>query len=379
MSGYDNLTNTVAPIEYGVPVRSPGACSLYAGRDAVGNSCLYGVMGQETESGALFLLRIDPGTGAVERFDAPQGYNGCRSALWSDRWNRLFMYANICEHVNADHIRLGSGLLVFDPLVSEIVEIATPGQSNEESLSAISIAESPDGAIWLGSYSSCEISRFDPASGKLHSIGRADDVDQYPYIMAGDDGTIAVLIKMTRPHVVVLDRASNTFIKVGPVADVQAQQGFVELHKRADGNLYISSHEGAFRISGTVAEPIDRLPAAASMPTLPDGSTYRFLDGHAEMRHTYRHVGVTTPQGELRILKLDYQANGTAIYLVRNGPDGRLYGSSVLPLHFFACDTDGANMVDYGAASTASGEVYSMDHMDRKIYFCSYTRYIGGL
>ncbi|NLL82797.1 MAG: hypothetical protein GX230_00975 [Lentisphaerae bacterium] len=280
MSGYDNLTNTVAPIEYGVPVRSPGACSLYAGRDAVGNSCLYGVMGQETESGALFLLRIDPGTGAVERFDAPQGYNGCRSALWSDRWNRLFMYANICEHVNADHIRLGSGLLVFDPLVSEIVEIATPGQSNEESLSAISIAESPD---------------------------------------------------------------------------------------------------GAFRISGTVAEPIDRLPAAASMPTLPDGSTYRFLDGHAEMRHTYRHVGVTTPQGELRILKLDYQANGTAIYLVRNGPDGRLYGSSVLPLHFFACDTDGANMVDYGAASTASGEVYSMDHMDRKIYFCSYTRYIGGL
>jgi hypothetical protein len=124
--------------------------------------------------------------------------------------------------------------------------------------------------------------------------------------------------------------------------------------------------------------PASELPAPMPEPALPDGTTFRFLDGHSSGRHLNRTIGLSRPDGTTRALTLDYEAAGTSIYIVRSGPDGKLYGSSILPLHFFSYDPASGEMIDHGACSTASGEIYSMDNLNGKLYFCSYTHGILG-
>ena len=147
--------------------------------------------------------------------------------------------------------------------------------------------------------------------------------------------------------------------------------------KGGDGLLYIDSHEGVFRVDGTTPVAVASVPPGRSR-TLSDGSAFRFLDGRGDgvWLTRYRCVEILRPDGSRRVLELDYEADGTAIYLVRGGTDGKVYGSSILPLHFFSYDPRRDDLVHHGACSTSSGEVYSMDCMNGKLYLCAYTHAI---
>ena len=54
------------------------------------------------------------------------------------------------------------------------------------------------------------------------------------------------------------------------------------------------------------------------------------------------------------------------------GPDGRIYGSSMLPLRLFVYDPDKNTAKNLGKASFATGEIYSMGSLDGHLYLCSY-------
>jgi hypothetical protein len=94
------------------------------------------------------------------------------------------------------------------------------------------------------------------------------------------------------------------------------------------------------------------------------------------MGHAWKTVEIRRPDGSQKILRLQYEADGAGIYLVRAGPNGQLYGSSVLPMHLFTADPASGRLTDHGACSTASGEVYSMDWMNGKLYLAVYTHAI---
>lgn len=183
---------------------------------------------------------------------------------------------------------------------------------------------------------------------------------------------------MVRPRVVALDTATGTYHPIGPVADTQTQQGHVELVKGTDGLLYIDSHEGFFRVTGTTATPVDQIPRASGPPTLADGSSFRFLDGRQDniWLSRYRTVEIKHPDNTRKILHLDYESNGTPIYLLHGATNGKVYGSSILPLHFFEFDPATHELTHHGACCTSSGEVYSMDCLDNKLYLCCYTHAI---
>ena len=58
--------------------------------------------------------------------------------------------------------------------------------------------------IFIGSCNGARLTRFDPATGAFTRFGRMDETDNYVYPLAGDDGSLAALVKVVRPHLVVL-------------------------------------------------------------------------------------------------------------------------------------------------------------------------------
>jgi hypothetical protein len=194
-----------------------------------------------------------------------------------------------------------------------------------------------------------------------------DEVDMYNYPLVNKDGMIACLIRMTRPHIVVLDPRTGEKRGVGPV--VVKGKGQLDLRKSEDEWLYITSSEGNFRIEGMNAIPVQTVPKPQTAPTLPDGSTFAFADSAEQL---YRKLKITSPDGQTRIHELNYKASGSDIFCLHAGPDGCLYGSSYLPLHLFRYDPMNGDLVDLGRCSASTGEAYSMANYQGRIYISSY-------
>ena len=356
--------------ERGTPVQAVVAVGPVIGRDGKGNHCLYLTMGEGV--GPLFILQVDPRTGRCRQFSAAKGISGGRPVCWSERWNRLFVAAS-GPGTGAEY---EGYLLEFDPKKARLTNRGRIGPS--PSGFPCSIAEAADGSIYVGTYPRCILVRYRPDRRRFESLGRMDEADQYLYVQCGEDGTVATLVKMAHPHVVVFDPKSGTHTPFGPEADTDRQVGRVALLKRADGRLYIDSHEGCFRVHPAGVTAVDALPPPMPPATLPDGSRFQ-LCNEGSKRYTARELERIHPDGKRTRVPLTWTYEGTEIYLVRTGPDRKLYGSSVLPLHFFEHNPVSGKTVDRGACSTASGEIYSMDSMDGKLYFCAYTHAILGM
>lgn len=342
--------------DIGVPVRSVNWVRLMAGKDAEGREGLYAVMGQQAEN--LFAGRIDMETGHVTQAVASvPNSNYPTATVWSRR-GRLYIGAAYSGH-----------LLEYDPVTGRLEDLGAinpPGDTFP-----CRIDEGPDGRLWIGCYNTAGLTSYDPDTRTFTRYGRMDDVDMYCYPLASPDGVIACEIRQTKPHVIAFDPRTRQKQIVGPVTTKGEPGQRVGLFRGADGMLYVTSHEGNYRIRGLGGERVEKVPAQMPEPTLSDGSTFRFTDASS---FTYREVVIENPKtGSRRTLRLDYEASGSEIFLLHRGPDGALYGSSVLPLHLFRYRPDPADLVDLGVCSKAGGEAYSMGNLNGKLYICSYT------
>jgi hypothetical protein len=352
--GLGGLMSAAAEVkieELGAPVHGVNWVRLIPGVNAAGESCLYAPMGQNAAN--LFVLQINPTTGAFTQHIAPgEGSNYPTAAAWG-KDNRLYVGAAYSGH-----------LFCFDPKQPGLQDLGPIDPSGASFPCRIDVA--PDGALFIGAYGNASLTRYDPKTGQFTRFGRLDPVDQYAYPLVAPDGIAATLIKMTRLHVVLLDPKTGEKKTVGPT--VQAGED-LDLYRGTDGQLYIAFTGGALRIRGMDAEPVAQPPKREAAPTLPNGSTFGFAD--AAMQE-YRRLAITPPGADPREFTLDYKAEGSDIFLVHLGPDGKIYGSSLLPLHLFRYDPETSDLTDLGRCSSAGGEAYSMGNLGGKLYICSY-------
>jgi streptogramin lyase len=227
--------------------------------------------------------------------------------------------------------------------------------------------EDAEGRIWIGSYGTADLTCYDPRDGRFTRYGRMDDTDMYNYPLVNADGTVANLIRVTRPHVVVFDPKTGEKQAVGPV--VTQGEGSLDLRRGTDGRLYIVSNQANFRLEGMQAVAVESVPDAPPAPALPDGSTFAFADASHQF---YRKLEIRRPNGEVRTFPLEYEAAGTALFLVHLGPDQCIYGSSILPEHLFRHNPNDGELIDLGPCSLSAGEAYSMANLDGKMYLSSY-------
>ena len=108
-----------------------------------------------------------------------------------------------------------------------------------------------------------------------------DPVDMYAFPLVNQGGTIACLIGMTRPHVVVFDPKTRQKQGVGPVTTAGEQT--MDLFKGIDERLYIRSSVGNFRIEGMKAVPVGAVPAPWPAATLPGVKSSFFADAEDQI------------------------------------------------------------------------------------------------
>ncbi len=337
----------------GIPVRSVNWVRLHPGRNSEDRPRVYVTMGQQADN--LFVLQIDPETGAFQQFLSPVPGSNYPTATLMSRSGRLYIGSAYAGH-----------LLCFDPRQNALLDLGAinPGAATFP----CQIDEDQNGRIWIGSYPGADLTVYDPKTGEFTRYGRMSSLDKYNYPLVAPDGKIACRIWPTRPHVVVFDPTTKESFLVGPI--IYKGQGTLTLERKRDGNLYvITSNYGNFQISGNVGIPVTSLPGRIPRPTLPDGSTFFFADATEQINRT---LSIRSPFGRVRSFELDYRANGSDIFYVHTGPDGLIYGSSILPLHLFRNDPASGDLVDLGKCSSSGGEAYSMANLEGKLYISSY-------
>lgn len=339
--------------EIGAPVKSLNWVRNHYGLDKAGNTSILMTAGQQ--GAGFFLLVIDPRTGAFRQFTSPDGQANYPTATRLSRSGKLYIGAAYAGH-----------LYCYDPAAETLTDLGAIGADPKATNFPCAIDEDSAGRLWIGSYGTADLTCYDPATGTFDRRGRMDEVEMYNYPMVGPDDLVACRIAMVRPKVVVYDPKTGRKETVGPVA-TKGKDTF-EAFKGADGRIYIQSSLGNFRVDGFRAVPVKELPARPSplpfreireaKPSGPDVEPYRKLD-------------LAYTDGTTKTIDLPYEAAGTEIFYLHRGPDGLLYGSSILPLHIFRYAPSSGELADIGRLP--GGEAYSMGNLDGKLYISAYT------
>ncbi|MHB9028735.1 MAG: hypothetical protein ACYC9O_08200 [Candidatus Latescibacterota bacterium] len=337
--------------DIGVPVRSVNWVRSHDGRDAAGNPAALITMGQTADN--LFVLSVNPETGALRQHISKVPESNFPTATFLSRTGKLYVGAAYAGH-----------LLCYDPQKDTFEDLGAinPGKASFP----CAIDEDAEGRIWIGSYGAADLTSYDPRTGRFTRCGRMDDTDMYNYPLVNSDGTICNRIMMTRPHLVVYDPKTGEKRTVGPVAE-KGKDSF-DLVRGGDNAVYIRSNLGNFRVRGFEAVPVKDIPVRSEAITAPK-YVYSFADAD---RQLYRQLRVKSAGGGERVFDLNYNAAGTDIFVVHQGPDGNIYGSSILPLHLFRFIPVMGELADLGKCSSAGGEAYSMANHEGKLYIASY-------
>ena len=346
--------------DIGIPVRAffPNSGRIIPGRNRDGDRCLYSLLGQRADN--FLLVQIDPETGSARKFlcDLPSKDANYPTQTLMTRSGCLYIGVAYAGH-----------LYRFDPDKDIMEDLGMINPKGGASFTC-GLLEDDNGIIWIGSYGGTDLTSFDPATDKFTNHGSMDDVDKYNYISLNNDGNIICSIRMSRPHFVVFDPKTGKKNKVGPITEAGGKDTLGLFHGN-DGYTYVTSNLGNFRIDGINGIPVDKLPDPEQKPApkVSNEPKYAFADSR---NRTYRVLEVTKSDGEVKTFELDYQSSGTDIFYLHPGPDGNLYGASILPEHLFRFNPKTGELIDFGICSESTGEAYSMATLDEKIYISSY-------
>ncbi len=338
--------------DLGIPVREAIVWGAYVGPGKTGNlDTIYLSFGQYRAP--LFLLAVNPDTGQIRQFNGPLSSEMGSWGYTVDHENRIYLGSYYNAH-----------LLRFDPKTEMWEDLGQPGGKSESFICKVTTGR--DGKIWGGTFPSAKLFSYDPKTGVTQNYDRMDPDQFYCYPTAGEEGLIYCAIQFEKMDIVVFNPEIQTKTSLIPSED--RKPGRVSLVEGKDGKVYakISTSEKWFRIErGERLVEVPRSDIPFPKTSLPDGRQFSVID------HTL--LSIENPlTKEKKEIPLRYDAAGSYIFVVGTGPDGKIYGSSMLPLRLFVYDPQGSPLINLGKAAHASGEIYSIGSLDEKLYLCSY-------
>jgi outer membrane protein assembly factor BamB len=337
--------------DLGVPVREAICWGAFVGPGKTGvMDTIYLSFGQY--EAPLFLLAVNSDTGQTRQFNGPLSSEMGSWGFTIDLENRIYLGSYYSAH-----------LLRFDPRTEKWEDLGQPAGESESFICKITTAR--DGKIWGGTYPSAKLFSYDPKTGVTENFGRMDPDQFYCYPTAGEDGFIYCAIQFEKMDIVVFDPEKKS--KTSLIPREGRKPGRVSLVKGKDGKIYFkfSTSDQWFQIEGERRVEISKSDIPFPQTGLPDGRTFRLIDGNL-----LRIENPTTK--ERKEIPLRYEAAGAYIFVVGTGPEGKVYGSNMLPLRLFVYDPRTSSFKNLGKASMADGEVYSMGTLDGRLYLCSY-------
>jgi len=338
--------------DLGVPVSEPIIWGAYAGPGKTGIlDTIYLSFSQY--NAPLFLLAVNPDTGQMRQFNGPLSSEMGSWGFTVDHENRIYLGSYYNAH-----------LLRFDPKTEKWEDLGRPAGGKESFICAVTTA--PDGKIWGGTYPSANLFSYDPKTGVTENFDRMDPDQFYCYPTAGEDGLIYCAIQFEKVDIVVFDPEKKT--RTSLILRESRKPGRVTLVKGKNGRIYskLSTSDRWFLIEeGKRLTEVSPSSVPFVPKVLPDGRVFSFIENNI--------LRIENPvTKESKEIPLQYEAAGAYIFVVGAGPDGKIYGSSMLPLRLFVYDPHSQSLTNLGKASVATGEVYSMGSLDGKLYLCSY-------
>jgi hypothetical protein len=338
--------------DLGVPVREAICWGTFVGPGKTGEMDTIYLSFSQYDA-PLFLLAVNPDTGQIRQFNGPLSSEMGSWGFTIDHENRIYLGSYYSAH-----------LLRFDPKTEKWDDLGQPAGESESFICKITTAR--DGKIWGGTYPSAKLFSYDPETGLIQNYGRMDPDQFYCYPTAGDDGLIYCAIQFEKIDIVVFDPEKKT--KTSIIPPESRKPGRVNFVKGKDRKIYakLSTLDKWFRIEGgEKLVEVSQSEIPFSQGGLPDGRTFSLIDGNL--------LQIENPlTKEKKEIPLPYEAAGSYIFVVAAGPDDRVYGSSMLPLRLFVYNPHTQSLKNLGKASMANGEVYSMGALDGKLYLCSY-------
>lgn len=351
-------------VDLGVPVTRAGVFQRGVGPDAEGKlNKLYAVFTQN--AAPVFLVQIDPATGESRQFDAPIGTHPWGFVIGPDN----------CVYIGTAGDDVCGGLLLkFDPADPErgLVNLGKMAQS-ESYIWSLAAGEGDD-CIYGTTYGNGKVVSYDTRTGQMRDYGQLRPGQQYSRpVVVGKDGWVYTAVGMTEPDYIALDPRTGEHhssrppeLQGAPVPEL-AQGGWAKLRKGTDGHAYQQDNGRWYRLIGGRGEPVadDEVPPAKVL-RLDDGRELLWISPEAYWVVKDPVTGVETRN------TFEYAGAGMEPFVLGEGPDGCIYGSTMLPLWLFRTDPRTGEHEVLGNPSRSGGELYSMIALDGKLWTFGY-------
>ncbi len=361
-----------APFEtIGVPVMKAGLMGTLVGPGPTEDSERIYVNFRQ-DGGKLFLVAIDPETGDTEQFASPVGTGAWGFIVGPD--NKIYLGT----HEGPAPGDSGQ-VLVFDPTHPEkAIEIVGRPAASESYLWMYTIGV--DKKLYACTFPGAKIVSYDPATGEMADHGAMDPTQKYTRnIVTGPDGMIYVGVGYGRANVVRFNPETGEHLAILPEQyRNHEKQTFASVQLGVDGQVYISSSTMVPDESGNLVpkaailvpegdgvREVTERPEIVAYTTLKDGR--RVSDVGIDGTYT-----LVSPDGTSKTYQFTYEGAGSGIFMVDNGPLGRIYGGTAMPNELFYHDPASGALENPGNATETGGEIYSMLDHHGTLYLCAY-------
>ncbi len=201
-----------------------------------------------------------------------------------------------------------------------------------------------DGLIYGGTSSNAHLFSIDPTTDLITDLGRVDDVECYLRVLvAGPDGWIYGGVGCGRMDFIAYHPATETLCHLLP--KTLRTEGFPSLFLGCDGQVYGACNDTAYLLANGELLPVPEAPPALDRTCWADGTR-----------------AVEAP---------GYQGSPMVLHRVGDGPDRKIYATSIQPEYLFQFDPATGACVNLGLIPGA--EAYSFVNAYDKLFIASYT------
>ena len=330
----------------GTPVKEGGIMGRSVGKGKDGKvNTLYLNFTQSEKPLALVAYNLDTRTSKTYR--APRDSGAWGSIAASDGCIYLGTY--------------GTGTLYkFDPQKEEIEDLGTgiPGETY-----IWDFAEDDYGNIYGGTYGNGKLMKYNLKTGEKTDLGRFHD--SLPYcrkIYKHKNGKIICSMGTNPLGIGIYDPITGEK-KFVPYPNENAS-GFIDIFFDEEGDLYAKYENDLYIIENDGFVSTEKIATPANKLVFEDGSKV--------LKVSSGNLTLEKADGTVEEIEYTYDSAGAEIFMLHKGPDDKIYGSSVLPLKMFRYDPVTGDMENMGSPCTAGGEIYSMVNADGRLFTASY-------
>lgn len=252
--------------------------------------------------------------------------------------------------------------LKLDRRLGKLIDLGRPSPSEQY---IWDVTFGSDKRLYGVTYPSCKLVRYDPATGRLEDLGRMDPTEQYGrWVVGSSDGFIYIGIGTSKANIAAYNIRTGQHREILP-ADAQSV-GTAKVYRGEDGKLYGSIGERLFQLDGWTAKPVEsgHTVLAAKPDVLRDGRTVRLSESGGTLI-------ITDPRTHSQVVrKVSYEGDELPLYRIGLAPDGGIYGSAILPIHFVRVDVNSHHISQIG--NLGGGEVYSFLSYNKRLLMGAY-------